>query len=547
MSSVSSVQSSSNTSFQFIPLGKIGESPTNPRKHFDAAKLEELSRSIKEVGVLEPLIVRAHKNGDGTAFQVVCGARRCRASKLAGLAEVPATIREFTDDQVRLIQLAENGAREDLSPLDEAEAYAALAADGLDPAAIAKTLGKTTREVALRLPLAKLAKSVKDALASGLLPVGHGEYLARIPDAKLQQEALERFLYDANEHGEGKPLYAVVPLAIAKRIVEEEFMTSLSVAIFDPEDATLSPLGACSKCPHLAGNNPDLFGDVKAKAVCTNPKDFRLKVENHLAKLRDSGYTVLISKNEVKRAFPFGGSHEVGKEFVDLERMCMDDPKHRTFEELLGRSEKLKMVFALKDGRVRKLYPVKDIKAALVASGHAFAKEKPKKNPSDKAASRSQAQLERIGDEAVSREVAVKLSSVKLTPAGWIDLVLRIAILSEEWRVKDVIRRHGFDGTAEEFAKNRERILKDRLEAMSDAEKRAFLVDFMIGDWMHSADKAEAELYKHVLKLAGVDYVKVANTAIDEHKRKAAEAKATEKPSIAAKNVSVAKNAKGKK
>jgi ParB/RepB/Spo0J family partition protein len=381
MSSASSVQSSSSTSFQLIPLGKLGESPTNPRKHFDPGKLDELSRSIKEVGVLEPLIVRVHKNGDSTAFQVVCGARRFRASKLAGLAEVPATVREFTDDQVRLIQLAENGAREDLTPLDEAEAYAALAADGRDAAAIAKTLGKKTGEVARRLPLAKLAKSAKDMLASGLLPVGHAELLARIPDAKLQEEALERFLHDANEYGEGKPVYAAVPLAIAKRIVEQEFMTALSVAIFDPEDASLSPLGACSKCPHLAGNNRDLFGDVKAKAVCTNPKDFRLKVETHLAKLRDSGYTVLISKNEVKRAFPFGGSDEVGKEFVDLERMCIDDPKRRTFEELLGRGEKLKTIFALRDNRVRKLYLAKDIRAALVASGHSFAKEKKAQQP----------------------------------------------------------------------------------------------------------------------------------------------------------------------
>ena len=543
MSSASSVQSSSSTSFLFIPLGKLGESPTNPRKHFDAAKLEELSRSIKEVGVLEPLIVRAHKNGDGTAFQVVCGARRYRASKLAGLAEVPATIREFTDDQVRLIQLAENGAREDLSPLDEAEAYAALAADGLDAQAIAKTLGKKTRDVARRLPLAKLPKSARDALASGLLPVGHAEYLARIPDAKLQEEALERFLYDANEYGDGKPLYAAVPLAIAKRIVEEEFMTSLSVAMFDPEDATLSPLGACSKCPHLAGNNRDLFGDVKAKAVCTNPKDFRLKVENHLGKLRDSGYTVL-SEKEANRAFPFSGSDAVGNDFVDLERMCMDDPKRRTFEELLGRGEKLKMIFALKDGRVRKLYSAKDIRAALVASGHPFAKEKkPQQQPGNgKDAARSAARLEEIGNEAVTRELAAKLRSVKLTPGGWIELLLQIAILLQDWRVEGVIRRHGFEGTVEEFKKNRDRIVPDRIVAMTDAEKRAFLIDLLIGDWITTADKAEQELYRHVLKLAGVNFVKVASAAVDAAKKKASVSKQTSKTPIAAKTVQAPKN-----
>jgi len=547
MSSASSVQSSSNTSFQCIPLGKIGESPTNPRGHFDAAKLEELSRSIKEVGVLEPLIVRAHKNGDGTAFQVVSGARRYRASKLAGLAEVPATIREFTDDQVRLIQLAENGAREDLSPLDEAEAYAALAADGLDPAAIAKTLGKKTREIAKRLPLAKLPKRVKDALAAGHIQVGHAELIGLIPDAKMQERALGRFLYDANDSGDGKAILGCVPLAMAKRIVEEEFMTALSLAVFDPEDASLSPLGPCSACPHLAGNNPDLFGDVTGKAVCTNPKDFQAKTENHLKKLRESGYTVLVSKNEAKKAFPYGESDQVGKDFVDLGAICHDDPKRRTYEELLGKAEKLTTVYALKNGRVRKLYPAKAIRPALVASGHGFAKEKKKAAPTKKESSTSQANLERIGDEAVSRELAAKLRTVKLAPSGWIDLVLRIAIVSEGWKVEGVIRRHGFDGSKEEFATKREKIIAERVEAMTDAEKRAFLVDFMIGDWMHSADKAEAELYKHILKLTGVDYVKVANAAIDEHKRKAAEAKTADKPPIAAKTVSVSKKAKDKK
>jgi ParB/RepB/Spo0J family partition protein len=543
MSSASSVQSSS-TSFQLIPLGKLGESPTNPRKHFDAAKLEELSRSIKEVGVLEPLIVRVHKNGNGSGFEIVCGSRRYRASKLAGLGEVPATVRDFTDDQVRLIQLAENGAREDLSPIDEAEAYAALAADGLDAPAIAKALGKRTREVARRLPLAKLPKRVKDALTSGLLPIGHGEYIARIPDATLQEAALGRFLYDANEDREGKAIVAVVPLAVAKRIVEEEFMTSLSVAIFDPEDLSLSPLGACSKCPHLAGNNPDLFGDVKAKAVCTNPKDFRLKVESYLIKLRDSGYTVLLSKNELKRAFPFADSDELGKEFVDLERMCLDDPKRRTYEELLGRGEKLKMVFAFKDGRVRKLYLAKDIRGALVASGHSFAKEKKPQRPGNgQDAARSAARLEEIGNAAVSREFAVKLRSVKLTPGGWIDLLVQIAILLYGWRLENALRRHGFDGTAEEFAKKRERIVADRIAAMSDAEKRSFLVDLLIGDWIRTADKAEQELYRHALKLAGVNYAKVANGAIDAAKKKAAESKQTTKPPIAAKTVRAPKNA----
>src|SRR5258708_27741449 len=123
--------------------------------------------------------------------------------------------------------------------------------------------------------------------------------------------------------------------------------------------------------------------------------------------------------------------------------MCLDDPKRRTYEALLGRGEKLKTVFAFKEGRVRKLYPAKDIRAALVASGHSFAKEKKPQRPGNgQDAARSAARLEEIGNAAVSREFAQKLRSVKLTPGGWIDLLLQIAILLQDWRGEDEIRPH---------------------------------------------------------------------------------------------------------
>lgn len=532
MSSDSSALAKSPVS-AVVPLNTLRESFTNPRKFFDPKALKELSESVREHGVLEPLIVRA--NGKPSEAEIVCGARRYRAAKMAGLTEVPVIFREFTDDEVQVIQLVENGQRADLSTLEEAETYAALAEKGLALSAIAKKLGRDSREIARRLPLAKLPKRVKDALSSGLLPVEHAQLIARIPDAKLQEEALGRVLEDYGRDGD-KPVIHAVPYAIAKRVVEEEFMTALSLAVFDPEDIELSPLGACSKCLHLAGNNPDLFGDVKGKAICTNPKDFRLKTENHLKRLRESGYTVLLTPKELKRAFPFGESSQVGKEFVDLENVCIDDPKHRHYEELLGRAEKLKTVFAFKNGRVRKLYPAKDLRNALVASGHAFAKDKPKKT-AEKQASRSAANLERIGQEAVSRELAKRLRTLKLTPSGWLDLLLRIHLVLEGWKVEAVIRRHGYDGSREDFAKNRERIIEERVGAMSDADKRAFLVDLLIGDWMPSADKAQQELYRHVLKLAGVNYATVANRAIDEAKRAAAAAKPAGKPPIAAKTI----------
>jgi ParB/RepB/Spo0J family partition protein len=543
MSSASSVPSQSPVS-RFVPITTLRASPTNPRKYFDPKKLKELSESVKEHGILEPLLVRDRPDGSPTPTEIVCGERRFRAAKMASLTEVPVVFRDFKDEEVEIVQLVENGQREDLSPLEEAETYAALATKGMTPRTIAKRVNREASVVARRIPLAKLGKRVKEALGSGAIGVEYAELIARIPDPKLHDEALKRIVVEhfASGGGEEAVIVRTLPYAMAKHVIEEEFMSALSLAIFDPEDAALSPLGACSKCPHLAGNNPDLFGDVNAKAVCTNPKDFRLKTENHLKRLRESGYTVLITPKELQRAYPHGETGELGKDFVDLDSICPDDPKRRRYEELLGRSVKLKVVLALRSGQVRKLFPAKDLKAALAAQGHSFAKEK-QKLKAEKEASRSHAQLERIGEEAVSQELAAKLRKVKLTPSGWLDLILRAQVLSEGWRLEGVLRRHGYEGSREEFAHNRDRIVKDRLAAMTDIEKRAFLVDLLIGGWITTADKAERELYKEVLKLAGVDYARVANRAIDAAKKKAAEAKQTPKPPIAAKSVRAPKAA----
>lgn len=538
MSSASSAQSSVVS--QSVPIHLLRESPSNPRKYFDPKSLDEFAASVRERGILEPLVLRPLPNGKSGELEIVAGARRYRAAKLAELSQVPATIRNYTDKEVREIQLIENVQREDLTPIEEAEAYAALAAHGLSIPEIASKVKKRTPEVAKRIPLAKLPKKAKDLMASGVLPVGHAELIARIPDPKLHEEALGRILEDFGR--DGKAMLGVVPFAVAQRVIEEEFMTEIASAPFDPEDATLSPLGACSTCPHLSGNNRDLFGDVKGRNVCTYPKDFRLKIENHLKRLKESGYTVLLTPKEVKRAFPYENNpHHLSKEFIDLESACPSDPKNRTYDALLAPPLKLKTVFALVDNRIRRLYPKSAIIEALAASGHRFAK-KPKET-TKAAAAKSAAQLDLIGEEAVSRELAAKLQAMKFGYAEWTDLVLRVVVVSEQWKLERALRRHGYEGTPKEFAEKRERIVKERIEAMSDAEKRAFTLDLLIGDWVTTPDKAQQELYKQVLRLAGVDYAKVANRAIDEAKKKAAAAKQTPKLPIAAKTVRAPKTA----
>ena len=509
---------------QMVPVTVLRESPTNPRRYFDPKALEELAASVREHGILEPLITRP--NGSDAAQEIICGARRYRAGKMAGLTEVPVIVRDLTDEKVRVIQLVENGSRADLSPVEEAEAYAALEAEGMDVRAIAKTLGREPSVVARRLPLMKLGKSVKSALASGLITVKHAELIARIPDASRHDEALSRMLVDVRNPDEEKPALAAVPLNVAKKIVEEHFMTAIADAVFDPEDPELSPLGACSKCPHLAGNNPDLFGDVSKKAVCTNPKDFHLKTENHLKRLKEAGHTVLLSKNDLKRAFPYPNSGELGKEFIDLESVCSDDPKHRRYEELIGRGEKLKIVHAFKDGRVRKLYPAKEVRPALIAAGHAFAKKSIGTNPlTAKSPDTGATRLKRLTEEAVAKELAQKLRTVKLTDAKWWDLFARV-VVAGAWELAPIFQRHGYPGTPAEFAKHQQAIIKDCLMAMKPEEKRALALDIVMPrNWSGEVGKRVEPLYAEILKLAGVDPVAIAKRIETEAKLDKGDAK----------------------
>ena len=111
---------------QEIPLATIRESRTNPCRHFDEAKLAELANNIKRYGVLQPILLRPAPSGASDRYELVAGERRYRASKLAGRDTIPATIRELTDTQCLEIQLIENGQRDDVHPLDEAQGYARL-------------------------------------------------------------------------------------------------------------------------------------------------------------------------------------------------------------------------------------------------------------------------------------------------------------------------------------------------------------------------------------------------------------------------------------
>ena len=162
-------------------IDEIVPNRLQPRKYFNDEKFNELERSIREHGVLQPIVVQKSAKG----YELIVGERRWRASKKAGLKKIPAIIREVTDTESLELALIENLNRQDLNPIEEAEAYERLAKDfGFTQEKISQRMGKSRESVANAMRLLKLPRQIKEDLISGRLTMGHGRALLGLKNEK---------------------------------------------------------------------------------------------------------------------------------------------------------------------------------------------------------------------------------------------------------------------------------------------------------------------------------------------------------------------------
>ena len=192
-----------------IPTDQISVNPYQPRRDFDKKKLEELAQSIREQGVIQPIIVR--KLGSG--YELVAGERRLRASKMVNLKTIPAIVRHLDDQDMVEIAFIENLQREQLNEVEEADAYGRLLREQGAGAVgeVAQRVGKQAEEMRERLWLIGLPQVIKKAVVSRLISLDHARFIAKVKNEKMQLELLERIYREKLSVEDTKKLIKEMP------------------------------------------------------------------------------------------------------------------------------------------------------------------------------------------------------------------------------------------------------------------------------------------------------------------------------------------------
>jgi len=177
-----------------LPIDKVFANPDQPRKEFDDAALEELASSIREKGVIQPILVLERP---GNGYMIIAGERRFRASKLAGKLDIPAIIRSYSIEETMEIALIENLQREDLNPMEEAVAFKSLVDNfGLSQEDIAQKIGKNRSTVANSLRLLKLPQAIQTGISQNKISAGHARTLLAVKASASDQEALYQIILE---------------------------------------------------------------------------------------------------------------------------------------------------------------------------------------------------------------------------------------------------------------------------------------------------------------------------------------------------------------
>lgn len=266
---------------QYIKTNQLHDSGMNPRKEFDQDSIDQLAESIKQVGILQPIIARLNTNVKKKQipiYEVICGARRLSAAAIAELEEVPVIVRELTDEEAFDLMITENLQRKDVSPLEEAIAYQSLISKGTyDVSSLSIRFGKSESYIRHRVKLNDLISEFKDLLKKEVINLS-----AAIEIAKLNQDN-QIDLYNEKYIDKDRFTYWQAPsLKELKRYIDNNYMLNLSEAPFSLEDSTLGPFGSCIGCQFNTASETLLFPDSPEHGKCINITCFKEKKNRHI-------------------------------------------------------------------------------------------------------------------------------------------------------------------------------------------------------------------------------------------------------------------------
>jgi ParB/RepB/Spo0J family partition protein len=377
-----------------IPLEQLHESPFNPRKTF--VDIDELATNILAEGrIHQPLLVRPRltnplRDDLADGYEIVFGHRRYRAAERASLATVPCMVRAMTEAEARRAQIAENLARSDVHPIEEAEGFHALIEQGDTTADdLAVLVGKSRSYVYGRLKLLQACDEVRKSCLAGTIGSEVALLIARLRTDKLQAKALAAIRNDTSQAAKlddgGARSYRHI-----RDLLAEKFTLSLKDALFARDDATLLPdAGTCSACPKRTANAPE-FEDLASPQregehrhyhrpggpdICTDPDCFDAKKVAHLKReadqLRAAGHEV-VDGNKARASV--GAYGDVKGGFIPLERvkdLLKKLPKKGSAAAQDIKPPPVVMIQNPRDGKVIKAVRQADLVAAGVAEKQA--------------------------------------------------------------------------------------------------------------------------------------------------------------------------------
>lgn len=504
-----------------IPPAQLKKSPTNPRKQL--GDLTSLIESVKSKGVLEPILARP--NGGPDHLEIICGERRWTAATKASLATVPVLVRELDDDEVLDVQLAENIERADLTPLEEAEAYALRVKRKQSIAHIAERIGRTPSYVAQRLKLTELAPECRDALAKDRITLSVALLLARIPGKKLQLDALKRLAGDDHRSPE--------TIKEAQRHVRDNFMLKLADAPFDRSDPKLvAHATACTVCPKRTGNALELFDDVKTPDLCTDPSCFRSKCDAawkvRIVTARKEGTEVLSEKEAGALFDKYGGEAYVrGNKWSVLNGEVWDGEHHTKISKVLGKdAPKPTLARNPHTGRVVELVPKSAVDKAIKATRYGGGKKQPSKAAKNAVLERSKAKAE-LANAVTDACVTACVAAIEGNADTWKALRIVLAPIAEfcgEGPEK-ALRRRGVELTRKGRYTN---VLAQELEKLaaklSGKQLVGLIVEMSLLEFAESTYAGHANRIERACKELGVDRKRIEANVVKAAKEAAAAA-----------------------